>query len=74
LVKATTVYIDSKILHAAKIKAVEMHKSVSKLVNEALRLVLQEDAADIQATRSRRKEATRSFGDVLKDLKSDGLI
>jgi hypothetical protein len=41
-----TLYLDPKILKAAKIKAAHTEKSLSYLVNEALKLSLQESAAD----------------------------
>ena len=72
--KPTTVYIDSKILQAVKMKAVEAHSSVSKLINDALKLALREDISDLAAVSSRKHETSRSFDAVLKDLKKDGLI
>lgn len=71
--KATTIYLDVKILKAIKIKAIETHKSVSKLINEALQLILREDIFDLQAVRLRRNESARPFEAVLKDLRKDGL-
>ncbi len=74
MTKPTTVYIDSKILEAVKLKAVHGHTSVSSLVNKALRYALREDAVDLEAARQRKKEPVRSFEDVLKDLKRDGRL
>lgn len=74
MTKPTTVYIDTKILQAVKIKAVQVHTSVSHLINEALRHTLKEDMADIQTVRARRHEPARPFEDVLKSLKKDGLL
>ncbi len=67
-----TLYLDPKILKAAKIKAAHTEKSLSYLVNEALRLSLREDAADYEAFEKRAKEPARSLESVLKDLKRDG--
>jgi len=67
-----TLYLDPKILKAAKIKAAHTEKSLSYLVNEALRLSLREDAADYEAFDKRAKEPSRSLESVLKDLKRDG--
>ncbi len=72
--KRTTIYLDSKLLHAMKIKAVQMGKSVSDLVNEAVRISLKEDAADLAAVRDRVAEPSRAYEAVLKDLKKDGLL
>ncbi len=67
-----TLYLDQKLLKAAKIKAAHAEKSLSYLVNEALRQSLQEDAADYEAFDKRAKEPARSLENVLKDLKRDG--
>ena len=69
-----TLYLDPKILKAAKIKAAHSEKTLSYLVNEALKLSLREDAADYEAFEKRAKEPSRSLENVLKDLKRDGLL
>ena len=69
-----TVYLEQKLLKAAKIKAAHVEKSLSYLVNEALRLSLREDAADYDALDRRAKEPVRSLRDVIKGLKRDGLL
>ena len=74
MTKPTTLYLDTRILQAMKMKAVQSHTSVSRLVNEALRLSLKEDMADMHAINTRKHEPVRSFEDVLKDLKKDGLL
>lgn len=72
--KRTTIYLDPKLHQAMRMKAVQMHISVSDLVNEAVRLSLKEDAADLAAIRDRVAEPSRSYEAVLKDLKKDGLL
>jgi len=74
MLKRTTVYLDPKLHQAVKMKAVQSHSSVSDLVTEALRFSLKEDAIDLQAVKDRAKEPTRSYEEVLKDLKRDGLL
>lgn len=74
MTKATTIYIDSKLLQAVKMKAVHTHKSVSGLVNEALKLTLKEDLTDLAAISSRHHKPTKTFEAVLKGLKHDGLL
>ncbi len=69
MVKATTIYIDPKLLQAVKVKAVHRRTSVSYLVNEALKLTLREDLTDLAAVSSRHHESTKPFETVLKDLK-----
>jgi hypothetical protein len=70
----TTLYLDHKILKAAKIKAAHTEKTLSYLVNEALRSSLREDAADYKAFEKRSKESSRGLECVLKNLKRDGLL
>ena len=60
-----TLYLDSKLLKAAKIKAAHTEQSLSYLVNEALKLSLREDAADYEAVEKRSKEPARSAIPVL---------
>lgn len=74
MTKRTTIYIDAKLHHAIKMKAVQVHLSISDLVSEAIRLSLKEDALDLQAIKDRAGEPVRSYDDVLKDLKRDGLL
>lgn len=69
-----TLYLDPAILKAAKIKAAHTEQTLSYLVNEALKLSLQEDAADYEAFEKRAKEPARSLESILKDLKRDGTI
>jgi hypothetical protein len=72
--KRTTIYLDPKLHQAVKMKAVQMHLSVSDLVNEAVRLSLKDDSTDLNAIRDRVAEPSRSYEAVLKDLKKDGLL
>ena len=74
MVKPTTIYIETKLLQAIKMKAVSGHTSVSRLVNEALKLTLREDLTDLAAVSRRHQEPTARFETVLKDLKNDGLL
>jgi len=61
-------------LKAAKIKAAHAEHSLSYLVNEALRMFLEEDALDTEAAEKRAKEPVRRLSAVLKDMKRDGLL
>lgn len=72
--KRATIYLDPKIHQALKIKAAQTSSTVSDLVNEALRLSLREDAADLQAIWDRKREPIRSYESVVRDLKRDGLL
>jgi len=72
--KRSTVYLDTELHRALKIKAAETEYSVSELVNEAVRNALAEDAIDLAAIEERKNEPRLAFEDVLKKLKKDGRI
>jgi hypothetical protein len=72
--KRATVYFDADIHRALRVKAAETDKSISELVNEAVKLRLAEDAEDLAAFVERAHEPNLPFEDVLKDLKKRGKI
>jgi len=74
LSKRATVYLDPILYKALKIKSAETSKSMSKLIDEAIRISLAEDAEDLAAFEKRANEPLISFEDVLKELKKDGRI
>jgi len=55
-------------------KAAEIEKSVSDLVNAALRRSLAEDADDLAAFGDRAKEPNLDFEAVVKDLRRRGKL
>ena len=72
--KRATVYFDVNIHRALRLKAAETDRSVSDLVNEAVRESLSEDAADLGAFEDRSRERRHKFEDVLKQMKRRGAI
>lgn len=72
--KRTTVYLDSDLHHALRIKAAETEYSMSELVQEAIKLSLAEDSIDLAAFKERKKERSLPFEDVVKKLRKDGRI
>jgi plasmid stability protein len=72
--KRTTIYLDPDLHHALRIKAAETEHSMSELVEEAIKLSLAEDSADLAAFEERRKEPSLAFEDVLKNLRKNGKI
>ena len=59
--KRATVYFDPSLHHALRLKAAETDRSISELVNEAVKASLAEDASDIEAFEVREKEPEYSF-------------
>ena len=72
--KRATVYLDPSLHRALRVKAAETERSVSDLVNTAVRRSLAEDAEDLAAFEARAHEPTLIFEDVLKDLRRRGKL
>lgn len=72
--KRATVYFDAQLHRALRLKAAETDRSLSELVNDAVRRSLAEDAEDLAAFEERAGEPNLPFEDVLKDLKKRGRI
>ena len=72
--KRATVYLDPDLHKALRLKAVETSRSISELVNNAIREALAEDAEDIAAFEQRAGERLISYDEMVKRLKRDGRI
>jgi hypothetical protein len=72
--KRATIYFDPVLHKALKLKSIETSKSISELVNTAVREALAEDAEDISAFEERANEPLVSFSEMIKRLKKDGRI
>jgi predicted transcriptional regulator len=73
-VKRATIYLDPDLHKALRLKAVETSRSVSQLVNDAVREALAEDAEDIAAFEERVREPLLSYDEMVKRLKKHGRI
>ncbi len=72
--KRTTIYLDPDLHKALRLKAASISKSVSDLVNDAVKESLGEDAEDLAAFDERARESLVSCDEMLKRLKKDGRI
>ena len=72
--RRSTVYLEPDLHKALRVKAIETEKTVSDLINEAIRVSLLEDAGDLAAFSERAKEPNLDFESVLKDLKRRGKL
>ncbi len=72
--RRATIYLDEALHRALRLKAAETERSISDLVNEAVRLNLAEDAHDLAAYRARSKEPSVDFEKVLKGLRRRGKL
>lgn len=72
--KRATIYFDPELHKALKLKALETSRSITDLVNQAVRESLTEDAEDILAFEKRKNEPVISYDQMLKKLRKDGRI
>jgi hypothetical protein len=70
----STIYFEPDLHRALRIKSAHTRRSLSQLVNEAVRQALQEDQEDLDAFDARVKEPFISYEELLKDLKKHGKI
>lgn len=74
LKKRATVYLDPALHRALRLKSVETSRSVSDLINDAVRDELAEDADDLATFDARKNGPTVPFEDFVKTLKRNGKI
>ena len=72
--KRATIYFDEALHRALRLKAAEAERSVSDLVNEAVRQSLAEDLEDLSALADRVREPDVPFEALVRELKRDGKI
>ncbi len=70
----STVYLAPELHQALRLKAAQSQRSMSDILNEALRQALREDEEDLTAVRSRAKERSLGYEDFLSKLKADGTL
>ena len=72
--KRATVYFDEALHRALRIKAAETDRSVSDLVNDAVKQCLAEDAEDLAAFEDRASEIQLPFEQVVRELRASGKL
>jgi len=72
--KRATIYFEPELHQALRVKAAHTQRSVSNLVNDAVRQALREDREDLAAFAERAAEPTMTYEELLKDLKEYGKI
>ena len=72
--KRSTIYLDPDLHRALRLKALDTGRSMSDLVNEAVRMAFREDQEDLSAFDERIKEPEMTYEALLKDLKAHGKI
>ncbi len=72
--KRATVYFEPEIHRALRLKAAASDKSISDMVNDAVKLTLADDAEDLEAFEARKREPNLDFEQFVKALKRRGKL
>ena len=72
--KRATVYFEAEVHRALRLKAAASDRSISDMVNDAVKASLAEDADDLAIISERRNEKSLSFETFVQGLKRRGRI
>ncbi len=72
--KRATIYFDAHVHQDLRLRAAAPNRSISEMVNEALRFALAEDAADLRDVEIRQAEPTEDFSDVAASPRENGRV
>jgi len=72
--RRATIYLDDDLHKALRIKSMETDNTISEIVNEAVRVALQEDREDLAVAEERQLETPVRYEAFLKELKDRGQI
>jgi plasmid stability protein len=72
--KRATIYFDADVHRALRLKSASTNRSMSEMVNEAVRMALAEDAVDLAAADQRASEPSGSFEAFVQDLRARGRL
>jgi plasmid stability protein len=70
----STLYLEPELHRALRLKAASVNRSMSDIVNDAIRATLREDEADLSAFAKRAGEESLSYEDFLAQLKANGTL
>ncbi len=74
VLKRSTVYFEPQLHDALRLKAVYTNRSLSEIVNDAVREALADDQDDLAAFEERASEPEISYEALLDDLKAHSKI
>jgi len=72
--KRSTVYFESDLHQALRLKAAHSHRTLSDLVNDAVRQSFREDQDDLASFEQRGVEPTMTYEALLNNLKANGKL
>ncbi|MFN9546787.1 MAG: CopG family transcriptional regulator [Cyanobacteriota bacterium] len=72
--KRATIYFDADVHRALRLRAAAYNRSISDMVNEAVRITLAEDADDLRDVEQREEEESIGFEEFVSSLRKSGRI
>jgi plasmid stability protein len=72
--KRATIYFDADVHRALRLRAAACNRTISDMVNEAVRMVLAEDADDLKDADQRQAEPSSSFEGFVTSLRDSGRL
>ncbi len=72
--KRATIYFDADVHRALRLRAAACNRSISEMVNEAVRMTLAEDADDLKDADQRQAEPSSGFEEFVTALRDSGRI
>ena len=72
--KRATVYFEADVHRALRLRAAANDRSVSDMVNDAVKAALAEDVTDLEAFEERRKERSTPFESFIRGMKRRGRL
>jgi hypothetical protein len=70
----STVYLEPELHQALRLKAAATRRTMSQMINDAVRTALREDQVDLAAFAERADEPSVSYEDFLERLRADGTL
>ena len=74
LSKRSTIYLEPDLHQALRMKSLETSRSMSEIINDAVKEALAEDAEDLAVFDERQQEPLLSYQEMLEKLKKNGRI
>jgi hypothetical protein len=72
--KRATIYFDAEVHRALRLRAAACNRSISDMVNEAVRMTLAEDADDLRDADQRQDEPSSGFEEFVTSLRNSGRL
>jgi len=74
IVRRATIYFEPKVHRALRMRAAAADRSMSDMVNDAIKRSLEEDADDLAVLKKRRNDPGILLSDAVRSLKRRGKV